>query len=372
MLRHKLLEFLTSDNRLREIRKLSRGNTRAEICFLIPVHNQESRIAQNILSVLEMASLKFELIIINDKSNDHTKRLLVSFLNSELLTKYKNCVTIRYFQSSIPVYETKCDEFGIKKSTADYVIEIQADMQIREKGFDAKLLKILKKHPSLLGISGRATHNFENLNFNTLKKESNLKFDFPIIISRYLDQIKLNLKSVGKSHPDPDTNSQKMYLEKTIFPRELDFSERGEAGWMGKNIDLIPSDTEIFNKDIEVNYGGVLWCGQTIIRGPIILRKSIYYALGGFDTQSFYLGNDDHDLCARAQSKGYQMGFTPIHFVAPLSHGTERKRKSFKNLVWREIHRFARADKLEQSSLFKLLQLDSGMRQKFNSIRMKS
>lgn len=227
MLRHKLTEFLISDHRFRERSTIYRDNKIPTVSFLIPVHNQELIIAQNIMSIVVNASLDFELIVINDKSRDRTKEELDRILNSEILEKYDNCVAIKYYESTIPVYETKCDDFGISLANTEYVIEIQADMQLLEEGFDAKLLKILEGNPNLLGISGRATHKFEALSLKALERETSLNFDFLGIGMRFLHQIRSNFKSVGNYDSNLDTNSGKLYSEETIFPTDLDFRESG-------------------------------------------------------------------------------------------------------------------------------------------------
>ena len=352
MIKRRILEYVTSDKRITLRKTISRESGNVDLTIVIPIHNQRERVLLNLESILENATSKYELILIDDNSKDGTSKLLNQYLQESLLQKYSNCISIKYFTTSIPVYETKCDEFGIKRSMTEYVIEIQADMNVREKGFDSKLLALIKSNPKMLGISGRATHTFEELSFELLEKQTREKFDITGIIRAFVTQKRMILGRYRQRNLGQTDSRDMSYKVEDIFPDEYRFSQTGVAGWVGKTIDCIPSESDIYHAEIYLPYRERIWNGDTIIRGPMILRKSSYQMLEGFNTKSFFLGNDDHDLCLRAKVSGLVVGFTPMHFVAPLIHGTERSQKNLMNLTWRELHRCIRSKNLKRTPLF--------------------
>lgn len=65
----------------------------------------------------------------------------------------------------------------------------------------------------------------------------------------------------------------------------------------------------------------------TVSRGPLLLRADRLVALGLLDEQNFMLGDDDHDLMARALVEfGWRAaGYLAVPFVAPPQDGSSRK-----------------------------------------------
>lgn len=131
--------------------------------IVTPIYNQEKIISKNIESVINNVTEKnFEIILIIDACSDDTKKILLSFfqnpLNNKLLTN------ILIIESKIPLFETSADNVGFYASRGDYIIEIQADMNIKEKGFNMKLLTPFLKLDNVIGISGRCCHDLSVIN----------------------------------------------------------------------------------------------------------------------------------------------------------------------------------------------------------------
>lgn len=133
------------------------------ISVVTPVFNQEKIIVKNIKSVLEHTTNNlFEYVLIIDACSDATAENILSFFNS--LDKYPdNCTGVIILQSDIPLFETSADNLGFYCSSGEFMLEIQADMEMTENGYNERLLKPflheeLKKH--LIGISGRCCHGF--------------------------------------------------------------------------------------------------------------------------------------------------------------------------------------------------------------------
>lgn len=69
-----------------------------------------------------------------------------------------------------------------------------------------------------------------------------------------------------------------------------------------------------------------LFLSQTCNRGPLILRKSMLVALNYLDEEHYALGDDEHDLFARAWvQKKWRTGFFPIEYQSRIEWGSTRK-----------------------------------------------
>ena len=76
--------------------------------IVIPVFNQENIIIKNINSIISKTIGDYEMIIINDYSNDRTLELLENFFkNFEPINS--NFKRIRIIDTRWPLFETKCD-----------------------------------------------------------------------------------------------------------------------------------------------------------------------------------------------------------------------------------------------------------------------
>jgi hypothetical protein len=63
---------------------------------------------------------------------------------------------------------------------------------------------------------------------------------------------------------------------------------------------------------------------ETVNRGPLMLHANRTRALGFLDETRFFLENDEHDLNRRALARGWQVGYLPIDFFAPLDLSARR------------------------------------------------
>jgi GT2 family glycosyltransferase len=140
-----------------------------------------------------------------------------------------------------------------------------------------------------------------------------------------------------------------------IFPDRETYKILKRAGWLGRAVDYLPENLDDNLKQSLFSNNKRIWVGDTVMRGPIMFKRSDYLDIGGFDTRSFFLGNDDHCLCMRVLRMGKTVAFTPVHFWAPLAKGSERAHKTLRSLFWRELHRYVRADNLRKSEFFQYL-----------------
>lgn len=137
--------------------------------IVTPIYNQETIIVKNVNSVIEKTEGFFELILILDFCFDKTEENLLNYLDS-LHNLRENLIQIRVFKNSEkPLFETKCDNLGFRASIGTYCLEIQADMEMVEQGYNLELEKPFKMFENIIAVSGRCAHNlFDGRGFGKL------------------------------------------------------------------------------------------------------------------------------------------------------------------------------------------------------------
>jgi glycosyltransferase involved in cell wall biosynthesis len=126
--------------------------------IVTPIYNQESIIVKNIRSILQHTEGFFEVILILDYCFDKTEEYLLNYLDS--LEPRENLIQVRVFkQTGKPLFETKCDNIGFRASMGKYCLEIQADMEMVEPGYNLELEKPFKMFQDILAVSGRCAHD---------------------------------------------------------------------------------------------------------------------------------------------------------------------------------------------------------------------
>ena len=333
-------------------------SSQSDVTFIIPVFDQEEIIYKHLQSICENALLSFELTIVNDASTDDTNSEILRFLN-QYNWGASRCTQVNYFETVWPWFETKCDDFAIRAANSRYILEIQADMLIRQRGFDKKLLELLESESDIFALSARGVHSFSDLYSEILNPH---KAD-RIFHLKILKRIKFKLRYVVKSRMqekkgsqysnkigEQDTHTSNAVIDE-IFPYHFQGPSSGRAGFLGPLIENLPYlGTNEFLEAIK-NNSGRIWFGETIMRGPLIIDREKYLKVGGFNTEQFFLGNDDHDLNIRIKEFGYKVGFTPIAFASPLQLGNSRKKSKTLSRIWRKIHRITRQKEMHHSAL---------------------
>ena len=94
------------------------------------------------------------------------------------------------------------------------------------------------------------------------------------------------------------------------------------AGKLGESV----SRTHLLLQDFD-SFGKV-FLSHTVNRGPLVLRRSMLEELGFLDEAHYVLGDDEHDLFARAWvQKQWRCGFVPVEVYSPLEWGSTRKER---------------------------------------------
>ena len=133
--------------------------TKAPITYsvVIPIYNQEAILIKNLTSVLQMTQGSFELLLILDYCFDRSEQILLDFLESYTPTN-PGLVQIKVFKTTEPLFETKCDNIGFRYATGTYCLEIQADMEMTELGYNLHMTKPFQCLPNVIAVSGRCAH----------------------------------------------------------------------------------------------------------------------------------------------------------------------------------------------------------------------
>jgi hypothetical protein len=313
----------------------------------MPIFNQSDIIIRNLTSLVDSLELKAKIILIDDASVDASFDLISKSLG--LLCAIKP-LAIELYKFKRPRFETHCDKFGISLARTKYVIEVQADMQVKDKGFDSRLVDCMVSQPDLIALSGRGVQPLsEPVDYFITTAGSDRSRGQSVLIhilvtlsirltprvvlqfTKFLKNKFFRVPKIVPSDPNPR-------------PTE-DFATTGRAGIR------IPSE-ELSAKTH--NEARLVFVGETVMRGPLLIDREKYEEVGGFDTGAFFQGFDDHDLILRGRMQGYGCGYTPVNFLSPESDGTTRKPRSWKSelVILFELIRIARLRSHSALSLY--------------------
>jgi hypothetical protein len=236
---------------------------------------------------------------------------------------------------------------------------------MKEGGFDKKMFDLMQNDKSLFALSARGTHELDGL-FNMLIQQKGTDISDSLIRNKFIKKVYFKIlkeirpflknKNVSKKMENQITNLEKKdvkTLEQKIFPNAQEFALTGSAGFLGELVDLLPYETTSEFDALVAKNSKKIWFGETVMRGPIMIDRNVYVTSGGFDTEAFYQGNDDHDLILRVRHSGKRVGFTPVNFSSPLNLGNARKKRKIKSKIWSKIHRKIRIKTYKNSELIK-------------------
>ena len=307
-----------------------------EVGVLIPCHNPGQVLTQAIEHLDENISQNYELVLVLDNCTKNEIQTITDYLElfKEKSSKLAKLSVVTTF---VNFYETRSDNKGFKiLGETKYVIELQADILIKEKNFDVKYLRAFEKVPDLLAISGRGIQGFV-----TDYKPSFLNFLREILHlirkNSLLDDRK-NDDSLDRSPRPPSIRSQ-------VVLRERDFYEENFFGLFGENI-----ESRVRNYD-EVCLN--LYLGHSIFRGPIFFDSRKLRELEFLNEKSHRLGNDDHEICSRAWAQmGWRVGYIPLDIESRLSWGATRKKKNASELFSFMLMKFVVFNMKRESFLY--------------------
>lgn len=244
---------------------------RAQPRFTIvtPTFNHEEVIRTTIGAALSHATIPFDWIVIDDGSDDATCDVVIESLRSRDASPVSRALVLR---NPVPIYETACDNLGFALAQTDTIVELQADIEIREPAFDRLLHAPLSTTPVPAAVSGRCGHTFAFL----------LRGRMPGFVAGSMEKHAIGLY-----------------------------------------------DTRIETPDVIDPLRGRFFRCETVPRGPWLLLKRDLERHGYLDERFFFLGNDDHDYHRRLyQAERRRPVYVPMAIHSPLSTGAARRPRS--------------------------------------------
>jgi len=247
-----------------------------KISVVVPVYNKSSIICDVLDSICVNIESTFELIILDDCSDDQSLMTIKNFCENR---------NIQYIllSNEVPLYETACDNIGFAISRGEYLLEIQSDIYIKDKGFDLRMIDAANLQ-CISSVSGRCVHSWIDL------YSSRWKY-FKLLISPFF-LIKLITNKSG---------------EGLIGAKVFD-----------NNISMREAPDEIYT-------------GDTNNRGPWMITMKNYKKIGPLDSDHFFLGGDDHDFNYRAKKEGLVAAYVPLCMVTNPSDGSTRQKRVGRN-----------------------------------------
>jgi glycosyltransferase involved in cell wall biosynthesis len=311
------------------------ATSNCKISVVMPLFNQEEIIIDVLTKVIKSVKSSFELIIINDCSTDSTLERIVTFASNDF--KNSSLSKLEIYSNDYPRFETFCDHFGFSRASGEFLLEIQADMFVDDPGFDIRMIQAFTKYGDIFALSGRGTHDIDQVvdvyreslgtdraYASNLVVFMSLMFKRRIIgkISRILNFRRYSNTSKIQVEPKEATKESHPLLE--IFPTPNDFKAKKQAGLLGDLIEISGLNSGESSRKI--------FFGETVMRGPLMLRADTYHQLGGLNVNSFYQGFDDHELMLQAWTvQQKRCAYIPVYVTSILSQGTTRKPRSFKS-----------------------------------------
>jgi glycosyltransferase involved in cell wall biosynthesis len=325
----------------------SKIQSNALISIIMPVYNQNFIITKVLDGILRSVFSDYEIIVVDDASNDGTNNSLLHY-DIDFL-KYPNLISFKVYRNRISKFESSCVDFGIRNSQSNYFLDIQADMELNDPGFDIRMINALHTNDSIVAVSGRG---IQNLDSEILKFKSGLGSDivatdrvWKFIIKRAVYHLTKMFNFLRNQQHEKLVQYKQDYPPKTFNEKtDEDFLSSGIAGRISNLIEFEVTDSQINLKKIYI--------GDTFMRGPILFDRRKYYSIGGLDTKRFFQGYDDHDFCGRAILNNYLVGYTPVRFASPLDLGTARKKRSVFTDVLILINIIKRIRKRKSSTLY--------------------
>ena len=139
--------------------------------IIVPVFKEEKNIAKmisNVRNELNKKKIKYELIFIDDDSNDKSK---------SIFEKNKNKHTKFFIRKEKPRDLSKSVVFGFEKSNYENLIVMDGDLQHNPKDIN-KLIKVFEKTECDIVIGSRRLFNYKESNLNPIR----------FVISKLLNQ----------------------------------------------------------------------------------------------------------------------------------------------------------------------------------------
>lgn len=174
------------------------------ISVIIPTYNRIAYIEKAVDSVLDQSYGNFEIIVLDDSSNDGTKELFHRKYGKEKRVRY---LCTKQFRNILPGQKRK---IGYDKSRGDYVIFLDSDDYYLDRDFFQKALAVFREHSEYSMVGSNAVvfnedaqrYQFFELNVHGERDAALYLQNFQLVLNKPLSQFttvfrKKNLAEAG-------------------------------------------------------------------------------------------------------------------------------------------------------------------------------
>ncbi len=127
----------------------------SSIDIVISVHNQEQLIQRVLVGIFNSTTTPFNLILVFDGCTDKSLDVSQQFLKNTKSSFLKNLA----ITTADNVYETKANNIGFRLSREKYLITLQDDVVIEEKGWERRLTYPLRAFDDIFAVTSRVALN---------------------------------------------------------------------------------------------------------------------------------------------------------------------------------------------------------------------
>jgi len=292
------------------------------VSFIITIHNHGFILEKVLLGILSSAVLKFEIIIVDDASKDHSFQILTKFINRCSLPN--NLIQIIYRRNHFQKFEVASDNIGCRLASGKFLCLVQGDMALNDRGFDSRIVSLLNRFEIVGAISGKSVRVFGEKSISKWVQSQGHAFKLPklskhILMSIFRKNSNLNVykKNFKKLHKKQDNFVQ---IENYLHAEDVDnaFIKLGEINYKVTSLGLKRAIID----------SGKLYVGRLINRGPIFMKRDDFIQVKGFDEKIFFQGWDDYELSTKLLLLGKVVAYSPINFLSKADWGATQRKKT--------------------------------------------
>jgi glycosyltransferase involved in cell wall biosynthesis len=276
-----------------EVVELRLGARQPLVSVIVPVYNKKTIISKILRALIENVGSTIEVIVVDDSSEDGTLQEVLSFFDEAT-------VDFVIFQNSVPLYETACDNIGFSIARGDYLLELQADIYLKDPSFDLRMIEFSQKG-NIGTVSGRCAHSWIDL------------------------------------YPTPWRIFKHLFSPFFTFNRLFSATSVGLTG------------SKVFDRGVTLSVDLVRgYIGDTNNRGPWMIPRWVFQLVGPLDSNDFFLGGDDHDFNYRAKALGLAAAYVPVRLETRAEDGSTRQERTGRN---RQIYEYLLKNKFGERKL---------------------
>jgi glycosyltransferase involved in cell wall biosynthesis len=129
------------------------------IDIVMSIYNQEHIIEAIMSGIFAHTVTPFNLILIFDGCTDRTKERCLTYIE-----RHKPAHLLSVITADTPnIFETRANNVGFRLARERYMITLQDDMLIKEKGWDVRLTYPLRAFDDVLAVTGRIAQNIKHM-----------------------------------------------------------------------------------------------------------------------------------------------------------------------------------------------------------------